>query len=146
MIQTTAVGRIGRPPELKTAGQSQVLEFPLAVDKAKKNGQEQKPDWYEVQIWGTRAAALAPHLPKGQQVIVTGRQEIQTWSKQDGSTGTKVVINANDIAFGAAPKGGGQQANSPAPAQAPKPVAPPAVNPGSSDLDAIFASEDEIPF
>ena len=52
-------GFIGRDPELRTAGSSQVLNFAVA-DKAfipAKDGEPAAPQWYQVEAWG----AQAPH-------------------------------------------------------------------------------------
>lgn len=147
MIQATANGRLGRDAEKRTVGDTSVVSFPLAVDKPKKQGEEQQSDWYQIEMWGKRGEALAPYLLKGTKLVVQGRLELQNFVKNNGEPGFKAVINANDIELIARPANAApaqQQQAAPVPQQR-QPVAATAPS-RANDIDAIFASEDEIPF
>jgi single-strand DNA-binding protein len=136
VITVTAIGRLGKPGELRTVGQSQVLVLSIAVDRQKRAGEANPTtDWYSAEIWGKRAEALAPHMAKGQTVAVSGRLELQTFQKSD-----KPTINVNDFTFaGGKPSG----AATPAPAPAPKPAFK---QQQATDIEALFGGDEEIPF
>lgn len=135
MNSITISGRIGRDAELrKTQGGTSVCSFALACNRQKK---DDKPDWFDITLWGDRAEKLAAHLKKGVPVVVVGRLELQTYAKNDGTQGSKLAVNCNDIAFSGSTGKSEEQ----------KPVAPPPPPPKpAEDLDAIFACDQEIPF
>lgn len=137
-------GRIGRDAELRyTQGGDAVCSVPVAVDYGRKGQDGKKPtQWYEVTLWGKQAEALAQYLTKGKQVFFTGEDlRVETFDKQDGSQGVKLVCRCAGIKFAS----DGQQA--PAQQQAPRqqpaqqrqaaPAPPPAAD---DDFD------DDIPF
>lgn len=150
MIQVTASGRIGRDAEKRFVGETSVVSFSMAVDRPKKQGQE-KPDsdWYKIEMWGKRGEALCQYLTKGTKLVVQGRLEIQTFTKSDNSQGFQPTINANDIELVSRPattQNGQQQAAPQQQQRQPVAAAAPTARSQQNDLDAIFASEDEIPF
>lgn len=97
MNHVTLKGRLGADAETKTfdSGNS-VTEFRLATDDGyKKDGEKvERTNWHTVKLFGKRGEALAPHLKKGKEVLVTGRLEYRTWDKDDGTKGyaTEVVM------------------------------------------------------
>lgn len=67
-------GNVGNVKEVKQVGDSQVLNFSLAVNNGKdRDGEERDPTWYECAVWGKRAEALAPYIEKGMKLAVNGR-------------------------------------------------------------------------
>lgn len=96
MNNITILGRIGRDPEMRTtAGGMQVLSFPVADSKKIKG--EEKTTWYECSIFGKRAESLQNYIRKGEQITVSGTHELQTWQKDDGSTGFKCAVMVSDV-------------------------------------------------
>lgn len=146
MNNISAVGRIGKDAELRhLQNGGKVATFTLAVEKQKKPNEE-KPgtDWFRVDVWGNLAEKLAPYLKKGTQVFVIGRFELEMFTKQDGTQGHSLNINANNIQLLARPQA--QQQSAPQqPVAARLVVTPPATPPTSSDWDAVFGG-DEISF
>ena len=117
-------GRIGRDAELRTIKSGDaVCSVPVAVDYGRKDQSGKKPtQWYEVTLWGKQAEALAPYLLKGKQVFFTGTDlHVESFSKNDGSQGTKLVCRAGEIKF-ASDSQQQQAAPQPKPRQAPKPA------------------------
>jgi single-strand DNA-binding protein len=97
------VGRLTRDPELRhLPSGSPVLQLGLAV-----NGRMQdqagnwvdKPNFFDVKLFGNRAEGIAPHLAKGKRIGVDGRLDWSSWEAQDGSKRSKVEIVAFDIQF-----------------------------------------------
>jgi single-strand DNA-binding protein len=97
------VGRLTRDPELRhLPSGSPVLQLGLAV-----NGRQQdqmgnwvdKPNFFDVKLFGNRAESLAQHLAKGRRIGVDGRLDWSSWEAQDGSKRSKVEIVAFEIQF-----------------------------------------------
>ena len=104
-------GRIGRDAELRhTQSGDPVCSIPVAVDYGRKGQDGKKPtQWYEVTLWGKQAEGLAEYLTKGKQVFFTGTDlHIETFPKNDGTEGVKLVCRCSEIKF--ASDGQGQAA------------------------------------
>lgn len=95
-------GRIGRDAELRYTGSGDpVCSVPVAVDYGRKGQDGKKPtQWYEVTLWGKQAEGLAEYLTKGKQIAFTGTDlHVETFSKNDGTQGVKLVCRASEIKF-----------------------------------------------
>jgi single-strand DNA-binding protein len=101
--RVTLVGRLTRDPELRhIPSGTAVLELGLAV-----NGRQQdeagnwvdKPNFFDVKVYGRQAETLAQHLQKGRRVGVDGRLDWRSWEAQDGSKRSKVDVVAQNVQF-----------------------------------------------
>jgi single-strand DNA-binding protein len=101
--RVTLVGRLTRDPELRhIPSGTAVLELGLAV-----NGRQQdeagnwvdKPNFFDVKVYGRQAEGLAPHLQKGRRIGVDGRLDWRSWEAQDGSKRSKVDVVAQNVQF-----------------------------------------------
>jgi len=144
MTQLVGVLRIGRDAELRSAGQTSVINLALAYNYGKKESGGDKPtQWIDASLWGKRAEALEQYLLKGQQVYaVINDVHIETYDKRDGGTASKLVGVISDIELvGGRPQQSGERREReerPAPRrEAPKPA------PAQSGFDDI---DDDIPF
>jgi single-strand DNA-binding protein len=137
-------GRIGRDAELRfTASGDAVCSVPVAVDYGRKGQDGKKPtQWYELTLWGKQAEGLAEYLAKGKQVFFTGSDlHIETFAKNDGTQGVKLVCRCADIKF--ASDGQGQQAPRQQTQQAPRQQAPQQRSQQAAPPDDF---DSEIPF
>ena len=79
--RVTLVGRLTRDPELKhLPSGSAVLEMGLAVNGRKQDASGQwvdKPNFFDVKVFGNQAEMLSQHLAKGRRIGVDGRLD---WS------------------------------------------------------------------
>jgi len=95
------VGRLTRDAELKytTSGQA-VCKFSIAVNRARKNGEqwEDEANFFDIVLWGKRGEALNQHLLKGKSVGVEGELRQDRW-QQDGQNRSRVEIVASNIQF-----------------------------------------------
>jgi single-strand DNA-binding protein len=140
--RVTLVGRLTRDPELRAlpSGTS-VLSLGLAVNGRQKDQTGNwidKPNFFDVKVFGGQADMLANHLAKGRRVGVDGRLDWSSWEAQDGTKRSKVEVVAQSVQFldsrgeGGA---GGDVGNQFVPAGA------------SAGSDADFqGSDDDIPF
>jgi single-strand DNA-binding protein len=101
--RVTLVGRLTRDPELRQLPSgSPVLEFGLAV-----NGRQQdsggnwvdKPNFFDVKVYGNQAEFLSQYLQKGRRVGIDGRLDWRSWEAQDGGKRSKVDVVAQTVQF-----------------------------------------------
>jgi single-strand DNA-binding protein len=96
-------GNLTRDPELRHTGSgTAVCELRVAVNGRRKNGEEwvDKPNYFNVTVFGGRGAAAEKHLFKGNPVAVEGRLDWSEWDAKDGSgkrQGVKIV--AENVQF-----------------------------------------------
>lgn len=80
------VGRAGRDPEVRYFESGSVLcKLPLAVDRRSRNSD--RPDWFNLEIWGKTAEIAANYVHKGSLIGIQGSLKIEAWS--DRNTGAK---------------------------------------------------------
>lgn len=76
MNQITLVGRAGRDPDFRTfESGTMVANLTLATE-----GQDGKPDWHNLEIWGKKAQVAADYVRKGSLIGVIGSLHIRTWT------------------------------------------------------------------
>jgi single-strand DNA-binding protein len=101
--RVTLVGRLTRDPELRTLPSgSSVLQLGLAVNGRQRDeagNWTDKPNFFDVKVFGNQAEMLAQHLAKGRRVGVDGRLDWSSWEAQDGSKRSKVEVVANTVQF-----------------------------------------------
>ncbi|MBX9570876.1 MAG: single-stranded DNA-binding protein [Candidatus Obscuribacterales bacterium] len=138
----TIFGRVGKDPDKRfTQNQKTVAEIRVAVDGKDKDGNK-VTTWYKVAFFEKQADSILQYVKKGSGIIVEGDLELELWTDRDGNAQVTPVIKfAKFILTDRA----GDRAQQPNGAQ--QAVARAHERAKSSDaLDAIFASEDEIPF
>lgn len=95
-------GNLTRDPELRqTAGGMAVLALGVAVNERRKNQQgewEDRPNFVDCTMFGTRAQAVAKHLGKGSKVAIEGRLRQATWER-DGQKHSKIEVMVDEIEF-----------------------------------------------
>jgi single-strand DNA-binding protein len=98
-------GNLTRDPELRsTGGGTPVCDLRVAVNSRRKNGQtgewEDKPNFFDVTVWGAQGENCANYLSKGRPVAVEGRLDWREWEAKDGSGKRQAVsIIANSVQF-----------------------------------------------
>lgn len=136
--------RLGRDAELRyTPNNEPVTNLSLAYAHGKAGQDGKRPtQWIDATLWGKRAEALTQYLTKGGLHCFTlDELNNQTFQKQDGSTGTKLVARVLDVELG--PRQDAAPAARPAPPpqrQAPAPAPRGSTGSGFDDMD------DDIPF
>ena len=98
-------GNLTRDPELRsTPGGTSVCELRVAVNSRRKDGQTgewvDKPNYFDVTVWGAQGENCANYLSKGRPVAVEGRLDWREWEAKDGSGKRQAVeIIANSVQF-----------------------------------------------
>ena len=82
-------GNLTKDPELRsTGGGTPVCELRVAVNSRRKDGQTgewvDKPNYFDVTVWGAQGENCANYLSKGRPVAVEGRLDWREWEAKDG--------------------------------------------------------------
>lgn len=100
MNRVTIMGRLGKEPELQYDKNGKaVLNFSIAVDRGKKDGNDQGSDWPRCVAFGRTAEAIAKWSGKGKRVAIDGHLRTGSYNSQSGETHftTQVVVDRFDI-------------------------------------------------
>ncbi|MBO9998102.1 MAG: single-stranded DNA-binding protein [Cyanobacteria bacterium SID2] len=93
----TLVGRAGADPDSRYFESGNVVcNFPLAVDRGSRR--DDKPDWFNLEIWGKTAEIAMNYVRKGSLVGIKGSLKFEYW--QDRNTGaerSKPVIRVDRL-------------------------------------------------
>ena len=97
-------GNLTRDPELRSlpSGMS-VCSLRVACNTRRKGADGQwvdKPNYFDVTVWGAQGENCARFLSKGRPIAVDGRLEWREWEAKDGSgTRQSVDIIADSVQF-----------------------------------------------
>ena len=101
--RVTLVGRLTRDPELRhLPSGSPVLQLGLAVNGRQKDeagNWTDKPNFFDIKVFGNQAEMLSQHLAKGRRVGIDGRLDWSSWEAQDGTKRSKVEVVAFQVQF-----------------------------------------------
>jgi single-strand DNA-binding protein len=109
-------GNLTRDPELRhTGGGTSVCGMRVAVNSRRKDSSgnwTDKPNYFDVTVFGAQGENCANYLSKGRPVAVEGRLDWSEWEAKDGSgKRSKVEIIANTVQFLGSRDGGGEGGN-----------------------------------
>ena len=98
------IGNLTRDPELKHLPSGTALcSLRIAVNTRRKDESGQwtdKPNYFDVSVWGAQGENCAQYLAKGRPVAIDGRLEWREWEATDGSGKRQAVeIVADSVQF-----------------------------------------------
>jgi single-strand DNA-binding protein len=97
------VGNLTRDPELRhTPSGTAVCNLRLAVNTRRKDETGQwvdKPNYFDVTVWGNQGERCAQYLSKGRPVAVDGRLEWREWETPEGNKRQAVDVVADTVQF-----------------------------------------------
>ena len=97
------VGNLTRDPELRhTPSGTAVCSLRLAVNTRRKDESGQwidKPNYFDITVWGQQGENCAQYLAKGRPVAIDGRLEWREWEAQDGAKRQAVEVVADSVQF-----------------------------------------------
>lgn len=101
MNSVVLIGRLARDPELSYTPNTQtaVTRFTLAVDRPRRDGQDQGADFIRVTVFGRQAETSNQYLAKGRQAAVAGRIQTGSYKNQKGETVYTTDIIADRVEF-----------------------------------------------
>jgi single-strand DNA-binding protein len=97
-------GNLTRDPELRhTGGGTPVCSLRIAVNTRRKDSEGNwvdKPNYFDVTVWGAQGENCSTYLSKGRPVAINGRLEWREWEAKDGSGKRQTVeIIADTVQF-----------------------------------------------
>jgi single-strand DNA-binding protein len=92
MMTVTAVGNLAADPELSEVNGREVANFRIGV----RTGKDQT-SWVNCACWGARAKTIGDYFAKGSRVTVTGKGNMRTFQKKDGTEGTQLSVDVQDF-------------------------------------------------
>jgi single-strand DNA-binding protein len=139
------VGNLTKDPELRhTPSGTALCKLRIAVNTRQKDSTTgewgDKPNYFDVTVWGNQAESCSQFLSKGRPVAVDGRLDWREWDAQDGTKRQAVEIIADTVQFLGSRDGGGQMGGGSEPQFVPAAAAAETADFGSSGTD------DDIPF
>ena len=97
------VGNLTRDPELRhTPSGTAVCNLRLAVNTRRKDETGQwvdKPNYFDITVWGNQGERCAQYLTKGRPVAIDGRLEWREWETPEGNKRQAVDIVADTVQF-----------------------------------------------
>ena len=145
-------GNLTRDPELRhTGGGTAVCELRVAVNSSRKDDSGNwvdKPNYFNVKVWGAQGENCATYLSKGRPVAIDGRLDWREWEDQNGNKRQTIDIVADRVQFLGSRDGSGQgNGNGGGGFAAPQSDVPADTSDfESSEPASVGASEDDIPF
>ncbi|MBD2386711.1 single-stranded DNA-binding protein [Cylindrospermum sp. FACHB-282] len=93
----TLVGRVGTDPDMKYFESGSVkCKLTLAVNRRSRNND--KPDWFNLELWGKTAEVAGNYVRKGSLIGIKGSLKFDTWSdRQTGANRSTPVIQVDQL-------------------------------------------------
>jgi len=97
-------GNLTRDPELRsTPSGTSVCKLRVAVNSRRRDSSGEwvdKPNYFDVTVWGAQGENCANYLSKGRPVAIDGRLEWREWEAKDGGGKRQAVeIVADSVQF-----------------------------------------------
>jgi single-strand DNA-binding protein len=140
-------GNLTRDPELRsTPGGTPVCKLRIAVNTRRKDQSGEwvdKPNYFDVTVWGAQGENCSNYLSKGRPVAIDGRLEWREWESEGGKR-QAVEIIADTVQFLGSRDGSGQGGGNGFTARSDVPA-------DTSDFEdaepaGVGAGDDDIPF
>ncbi len=102
MNKVILLGNLGADPELRyTSNGTPLLNLRLATNESyldRNRDPQERTEWHNVVVWGTRAEVLSRILSKGECVCVEGTLRTTSYEK-DGTKHYRTEVVAREIRF-----------------------------------------------
>lgn len=99
MITAIVTGNVGKQPESKVTSTGKAMaSFSVASTYNPKNG-EPKTTWVDVVCFDEQAEQVTERVSKGSRVCVTGRLELERYTRKDGTEGSALRMVADEVSL-----------------------------------------------
>ena len=141
--RVTLHGRLGKDVELRrTSNGTAVASWSIAVDRDyKADGAERETDWFDITAWRGTAEFAARNFHRGDQMIVSGRLQVRSWTDKDGNKRKAVEVLADGIWFCGGKNTDGGNGSAAKAAAATNPV-----NVQAQEFDELEDDDGDLPF
>lgn len=102
--KVVVAGRVGRDPEARQAGSTEVANFSVATSEKRKGAEV--TTWFNVVTFGKTAEIAMAYVRKGSEVLVEGRLQTREWNDRDtGQKRQAWELVCDRLVLGAKPQG-----------------------------------------
>jgi single-strand DNA-binding protein len=105
-------GNLTRDPELRSTNSgTSVCGLRIASNTRRKDASGNwvdKPNYFDVTVWGAQGENASKYLSKGRPVAIDGRLEWREFTDKDGNNRQAIEIVADSVQFLGSPQGGGE--------------------------------------
>ncbi len=134
-------GNLTSDPDLRSLNSgTSVCRLRLAVNGRRKDNQSgewvDKPNFFDITVWGAQGENCARYLSKGRPVAVDGRLEWREFTDKEGNKRQAVEVIADTVQFLGGREGGPGEGNQFVPASSSQ----------GSNADFGAPADDDIPF
>lgn len=93
-------GRVVNDPELKTTQSGlSVTSFRVAINRPKKQGENEEADFVTVVAWQQRAEFVTRYFNKGMAIYIEGSLRTRSWEDNNGNKRSVLEVVASDVKF-----------------------------------------------
>jgi single-strand DNA-binding protein len=96
-------GNLTRDPELRSTGSGMaVCSLRIASNSRRKDASGnwvEKPNYFDITVWGAQGENCAQYLSKGRPVAIDGRLDWREWEDKQGNKRQSVDIIADSVQF-----------------------------------------------
>lgn len=105
---STLIGRLTADPDISYTATSNtcVARFTVAIDRPKRNGEDQGADFIRVVVYGKTAENCEKYLSKGRQVAVSGELHLESYENKEGVKVNTHEVVASNVEFLGSGNGG----------------------------------------
>lgn len=101
-------GRLGADPEIKSINEGSSV---CTISVATQYGKNAPTQWHKVELWNKSAELVHAHFRKGQEIVIEGAIQYDSWTDRDGKKRTTTKIRALSFDFCGDRQEGGQRDN-----------------------------------
>ncbi len=103
MNRVVITGNLTRDPELRSTNSgTPVCSLRVACNTRRKDATGEwvdKPNYFDVTVWGAQGENCATYLQKGRPLAVDGRLEWREWEDKEGNKRQAIDIVADSVQF-----------------------------------------------
>lgn len=99
MITATVTGNVGKDPELKTTASGKVMVNFSVASTQKREGKEPLTTWVDVVCFDEQADVVSQSVQKGERVVVSGRVQVEKFTRKDGTEGQSLRMVADEVSI-----------------------------------------------
>jgi len=90
--------RLTAAPDLRNTEKGSVASLRLAIQRPRKDGEDQGADFVDITVFGRQADTCAQYLAKGRKLAIEGRLHHSEWDSDNGRR-QKLEVIARNVEF-----------------------------------------------
>lgn len=107
------IGNLTADPEVRTTRDGkEVCSFIIAVNRPRRNGEDQGADYFKVSAWGENGKNCSKYLCKGKKASVVGPVSVRAYKNSKDEASASMEVYAKEVEF-LTPRSAGTVVNDP---------------------------------